>query len=80
MLSPDFVILTAVAPTLIAQTFFQPEVAGALVQEEIEAAEGIDAGPLRHPHSPARAGQLDDAEPGVRSAPRAGPARQTEPR
>lgn len=74
------VILTAVAPTLIAQTFFQPEVAGALVQEEIEAAEGIDAGPLRHPHSPARAGQLDDAEPGVRSAPRAGPARQTEPR
>lgn len=38
------VILSAVVPTLLAQSFFQPSVSDDLVREEIEAAEEIDAG------------------------------------
>ena len=47
------VILSAVVPTLIATTFFEPHVETALEAEEIEAAEGIDAGPFRLPKLPA---------------------------
>jgi Kef-type K+ transport system membrane component KefB len=45
------VILSAVVPTLIATTFFEPRVAGDIEAEEIDAAEGIDAGPLRRPRT-----------------------------
>lgn len=47
------VILSAVVPTLLAQTFFEPEIAGPLVAEEVEAAEEIDAGPVRLPRQSA---------------------------
>ncbi|HLX34466.1 MAG TPA: cation:proton antiporter [Candidatus Limnocylindrales bacterium] len=40
------VILSAVVPTLIATTFFQPELPTADALEDFEAAEEIDAGPL----------------------------------
>lgn len=43
------VILSAVVPTLVATTFFEPRVRAAIELEEIEAAEEIDAGPLPHP-------------------------------
>ena len=43
------VILSAVVPTLIATTFFEPRVREAIEAEEIEAAEEIDAGPIPHP-------------------------------
>ncbi len=43
------VILSAVVPTLLAQTFFEPELAEPIVIEEVDAAEEIDAGPLRRP-------------------------------
>jgi Kef-type K+ transport system membrane component KefB len=43
------VILSAVVPTILATTFFEPHVRGVAEQEEVEAAEEIDAGPLRHP-------------------------------
>jgi Kef-type K+ transport system membrane component KefB len=43
------VILTAVVPTLIATTFFEPRVLEQVAAEEVEAAEGIDAGPVRRP-------------------------------
>lgn len=43
------VILSAVVPTLIATTFFQPPPAGDEAFEDFEAAEEIDAGPLRLP-------------------------------
>jgi len=43
------VILSAVLPTLLATTFFEPQVAGADAFEDFEAAEEIDAGPLRLP-------------------------------
>ena len=39
------VILSAVVPTLIATTFFEPTVARDLALEDLEAAEEIDAGP-----------------------------------
>ena len=42
------VIGSAVVPTLIATTFFEPRVDGPLVIEEVEAAEEIDAGPVPH--------------------------------
>jgi Kef-type K+ transport system membrane component KefB len=45
------VILSAVVPTLIATSFFQPQVVGDREAEDIEAAEEIDAGPVPHPHS-----------------------------
>jgi Kef-type K+ transport system membrane component KefB len=44
------VILTAIVPTMVATTFFEPRVASELEAEEVEAAEEIDAGPLPHPH------------------------------
>jgi Kef-type K+ transport system membrane component KefB len=47
------VILSAVVPTLIATTFFEPRIREALELEEIEAAEEIDAGPIPHPTLPA---------------------------
>ena len=43
------VILSAVVPTLIATTFFEPRVREAIEAEEIEAAEEIDAGPIPLP-------------------------------
>jgi Kef-type K+ transport system membrane component KefB len=43
------VILSAVVPTLIATTFFEPSVAGDIEAEEVEAADEIDTGPLRRP-------------------------------
>jgi Kef-type K+ transport system membrane component KefB len=48
------VILSAVVPTLIATTFFEPEPAGDEAFEDFEAAEEIDAGPLRPPPHAAR--------------------------
>lgn len=47
------VILSAVVPTLIATTFFEPTVAGDIEAEEVEAADEIDAGPLRRPRTSA---------------------------
>jgi Kef-type K+ transport system membrane component KefB len=43
------VILSAIVPTMIATTFFEPEAAGDDAFEDFEAAEEIDAGPLRLP-------------------------------
>jgi len=43
------VILSAVVPTLIATTFFQPRAVGRAEIEDIEAAEEIDAGPVPRP-------------------------------
>lgn len=43
------VILSAVVPTLIATTFFEPQAADDRAFEDFEAAEEIDAGPLRLP-------------------------------
>ncbi len=43
------VILSAIVPTLIATTFFEPEPATGEAFEDFEAAEGIDAGPLPLP-------------------------------
>ena len=43
------VILSAVVPTLIATTFFEPHLRTELEAEEVEAAEEIDVGPLPHP-------------------------------
>ncbi|MGZ6213365.1 MAG: cation:proton antiporter [Candidatus Limnocylindria bacterium] len=43
------VILSAVIPTLIATTFFEPHLRGAGERDEVEAAEEIDAGLGRHP-------------------------------
>lgn len=40
------VILSAVIPTLIATTFFEPHLAGEAAIEEFEAAEEIDLGPV----------------------------------
>jgi Kef-type K+ transport system membrane component KefB len=45
------VILSAVVPTLIATTFFQPAVAAEAALEEFDAAEEIDAGLLPRPDS-----------------------------
>ncbi len=39
------VILSAVVPTLLATTFFEPQVASGEASEDLEAAEEIDAGP-----------------------------------
>jgi Kef-type K+ transport system membrane component KefB len=50
------VILSAVVPTLIATTFFEPSVAGDIEAEEVEAAEEIDAGPLPRPRRAPGAG------------------------
>jgi hypothetical protein len=43
------VILSALVPTVIATTFFEPEAASDEAFEDLEAAEEIDAGPLRLP-------------------------------
>ena len=43
------VILSAVVPTLIATTFFKPRILESAGLEEFDAAEEIDAGPLRRP-------------------------------
>lgn len=40
------VVLSAVVPTLIATTFFEPVALGDLEREEVEAAEEIDSAPL----------------------------------
>jgi Kef-type K+ transport system membrane component KefB len=46
------VILSAVVPTLIATTFFEPRAAQGLELEDFEAAEEIDAGPVAAPAMP----------------------------
>jgi Kef-type K+ transport system membrane component KefB len=51
------VILSAVVPTLIATTFFEPRMTEDIEAEEIEAADEIDAGPLRRPRPSAGSGQ-----------------------
>lgn len=61
------VILSAVVPTLIATTFFEPRTRGELETEEVEAAEEIDAGPVIH-----RSPRAVDAAP--EAAPRTAPA------
>lgn len=43
------VILSAVAPTLLATTFFEPHAASGEASEDLDAAEEIDAGPLLVP-------------------------------
>jgi len=43
------VILSAIVPTLVATTFFEPQPASDEAFEDFEAAEEIDAGPLRLP-------------------------------
>jgi Kef-type K+ transport system membrane component KefB len=43
------VILSAVVPTLIATTFFEPHIRGTGELDEVEAAEEIDAGLVPHP-------------------------------
>lgn len=43
------VILSAVVPTLIATTFFEPQATGDEAFEDFEVAEEIDAAPLRVP-------------------------------
>jgi Kef-type K+ transport system membrane component KefB len=48
------VILSAVVPTLLATTFFEPRVARAEALEDLDAAEEIDAGPLTPAHPGAR--------------------------
>ena len=45
------VILSAVVPTIIATTFFEPHIRDAAQLEEVDAAEEIDVGPIRHPPS-----------------------------
>jgi Kef-type K+ transport system membrane component KefB len=47
------VILSAVVPTLLATTFFEPEIPQAEAFEDLEAAEGIDAGPRERAPRPA---------------------------
>lgn len=49
------VILSAVAPTLVATTFFSPALAGEAELEEFDAAEEIDAGLLPRPGAPGQA-------------------------
>ena len=48
------VILSAVVPTVIATTFFEPQFADAATFEDFEAAEEIDSGPLPLPPHAAR--------------------------
>lgn len=55
------VILSAVAPTLVATTFFSPVLAGEAELEEFDAAEEIDAGLLPRPDSPGRAATMGAA-------------------
>jgi Kef-type K+ transport system membrane component KefB len=55
------VILSAVVPTLIATTFFEPHITGAREDEEIDAAEEIDAGAPPHHHGPRAADELETA-------------------
>lgn len=50
------VILSAVVPTLIATTFFEPSISSDIEAEEVEAAEEIDAGPLPRPRRAPGAG------------------------
>ena len=47
------VILSAVVPTIIATTFFEPRQMGADAIEDVDAAEEIDAGPLPRPRGAA---------------------------
>jgi Kef-type K+ transport system membrane component KefB len=50
------VILSAIIPTIIATTIFEPRIVGRRAAEEIEAAEEIDAGPVPRPRVAPRAG------------------------
>jgi Kef-type K+ transport system membrane component KefB len=50
------VILSAVVPTLLATTFFEPRLAEKEAFEDFEAAEEIDAGPIPHSRHVARPG------------------------
>jgi Kef-type K+ transport system membrane component KefB len=64
------VILSAVVPTVIATTFFEPSVAGDIEAEEVDAAEEIDAGPLRRPR--VRSAEATPIEPSFAVEDRAG--------
>lgn len=64
------VILSAVVPTLIATTFFEPTVVGDIEAEEVEAADEIDAGRLRRPRVSA------SVEPAASDAPVSGQVQQ----
>ena len=44
------VLLSAVVPTLIATTFFEPHIRDAAELAEVDAAEETDAGSVRNPH------------------------------
>lgn len=55
------VILSAVIPTLIATTFFEPELAVGEALDDFDAAEEIDAGPIRRAR---HAAPLDRPQPG----------------
>ena len=48
------VILSAVVPTVLATTFFEPRVPAAEAFEDFEAAQEIDAGPIPQPPPPVR--------------------------
>jgi Kef-type K+ transport system membrane component KefB len=45
------VILSALVPTIVATTLFEPRIRGDEERDEVEAAEEIDAGPLPRPHA-----------------------------
>jgi Kef-type K+ transport system membrane component KefB len=66
------VILSAVVPTVIATTFFEPQPAGDVVFEDFEAAEEIDAGPLRRPPREAGRRRPSASEAASGSSPRPG--------
>ena len=63
------VILSAVVPTLIATTFFEPRLRVDFEDEEVDAAEEIDAGPVIHraphhePQVVVEAGPMRPAQP-----------------
>ena len=56
------VILSAIVPTIIATTFFEPHLSAA-DEEDFEAAEEIDAGPLRLPPHDDESVERDDQVP-----------------
>jgi Kef-type K+ transport system membrane component KefB len=57
------VVLSAVVPTLIATTFFEPRITEGIELEEIEATQGIDAGRPRRRASGSAGPGLGSSEP-----------------
>lgn len=58
------VVLSAVVPTLIATTFFEPRTTAGIEFEEIEAAEEIDAGPFPRRYRPVEPIEESRDQPG----------------